>query len=428
MLNQVQEWVNGYGKGGAKILWLHGPAGAGKSAIAQTVSEICAAKGQLAGSFFFSRSAPSRNNTRHFFTTIALQFAHSIPHMRKEICKAVENDLQILHRQHRTQMKQLIVQPLLSPTSSSLRQPVPFLVIVDGLDECDRIEDQSKLLSQILKLVQTYHLPLLFLIVSRPEPHIRKFFHTTPPETSTKLSLYGDHQAQEDICVFLQSGFTKIHNSDRHADIMKHVRKPWPSYDVVHLLAERSGGYFIYASMLLKYIDEENISCLDRLQEVLNISDSGSAVFAELDELYTQILSTCPNRRLLLRMLGGVLIHTAEHRTVPESVESTQTLLGLRSGEGIVTLRGLHSVLDFLPTKVSPDTSSFAIVKPFHASFSEFLFDETRAGEYYIDQEMVHADMVWGAADLIRDYESRKSSIEHVIPRKHTLSPYSSHS
>ena len=102
LLNKVQRWID---SDQTKIGWLHGSADAGKSAIAQTVSETCLARGQLASNFLFSRSAPSRNHARWFFTTIGLQIAHSIPQTRQGICKAVEDDLQILHKQHSAQLK-----------------------------------------------------------------------------------------------------------------------------------------------------------------------------------------------------------------------------------------------------------------------------------------------------------------------------------
>ena len=187
-MNEVQRWIE---LGQTKICWIHGPAGAGKSAIAQTVSETCSERGQLSASFF-SRSAPSGSHARWFFTTIALQIVYSMPQMRQAICKAVEDDLQILHRQHSAQLQQLLILPLLSHSSSSAPSP-PFLVIVDGLDECDG--DQSKLLLHILELAETHQLPLRFLIFSRPEPKVCHFFDTVALNASTRISIYGDHRA-----------------------------------------------------------------------------------------------------------------------------------------------------------------------------------------------------------------------------------------
>ena len=319
LLNEVERWINLHQ---TKICWIHGPAGAGKSAIAQTVSETCSARRQLAASFFFSRSAPSRSHARWFFTTIALQIAHSMPQMREAICKAVEDDMQIPHKEHPAQLKQLLMLPLLSPSSSSVTNP-PFLVIVDGLDECDG--DQSRLLLYILELVEIHQFPLRFLIFSRPEPQISHFFDSIANGASTRISIYGDHRAREDVRLFLRTGFNEIHNSERHAAIMKHVSKPWPSDEIVQLLVDQSSGYFIYASTVLKYVDEIYPSCIDRLREILEISKPGSSAFAELDKLYMQILSIYLDTDLLLRVLGGFLTTVrSKSYSPPESVKSLQ--------------------------------------------------------------------------------------------------------
>ena len=44
------------------MLWLFGPAGAGKSAIAKRIAEIATEKGLLIATFFFSRTSPTRSN------------------------------------------------------------------------------------------------------------------------------------------------------------------------------------------------------------------------------------------------------------------------------------------------------------------------------------------------------------------------------
>jgi len=249
-----------------------------------------------------------------------------MPQTRPGICKAVEDDLQILHKQQSAQLKQLLIIPLSSPSSSSSAPTPPFLVVIDGLDECDG--DQSILLLHILELVETHHLPLRFLIFSRPEPQICHFFDTIAISASTRISIYGDHQAREDVRLFLRTEFNTIHNSERHAAIMKHVPKPWPSDEIVQCLADRSDGYFIYASTVLKYVGGEYSSCIDRLREILELSKPGSSAFAELDKLYMQILSIYPDTNLLLGVLGGLLtpVHSA-YIYPPESVESLQAIL-----------------------------------------------------------------------------------------------------
>ena len=396
LLEEVHQWINTGVGGVTNICWLHGPAGVGKSAMAQTISDTCAQKGQLAASFFFSRSAPGRDNSQKFFTTLALHMAISIPGIIHNITKVVENDPLIVNRRHDTQMKQLIMDPFLSLLSSGSRGActIPFIIVVDGLDECEGTHDQIKLLSHLVTLTQS--LPLRFLISSRPEPHIKDFFDKI---NHTNISLYGDHEAHEDIYLHLRESFNELHDSERHAAIMHDIPKPWPSDPEIRLLAERSDGYFIYASTVLKYVDEECFSPTKRLQEVLEIPLNGSEVFGELDKLYRQILSSCgPRTDFLLRVLDTLLFtDPGVHDAI--TAEIVEAVLNLSRGEVASTLRGLHSVLKFDKSR-----GGILFVTPFHASFLDFLSDPSRAGKYFIEphSEERHAWFVRGAADWFR--------------------------
>jgi len=218
---------------------------------------------------------------------------------------------------------------------------------------------------------------------------------------TTRLSIYGDHQARKDVCLFLRTGFNTIHNSEMH------IPRSWPSDEVVELLTDRSGGYFIYASTVLKYVDEEYSSCIDRLREILELSTPGSSAFAELDKLYMQVLSIYPDTDLLLRVLGGLLAPMPSRAVFNEWewVESLRAILDLHPGQVEHILHGLHC------PRYPCFCQQTRRVKPFHASFPQFLFDKSRAGRYYIDLENINTDIVRGAADLMRDYDKRRSSL-----------------
>ena len=55
----------------ALLLWMQGPAGAGKSAIQQTIAERAASERILAASFFFSHEDPERDNPGKLIPTLA---------------------------------------------------------------------------------------------------------------------------------------------------------------------------------------------------------------------------------------------------------------------------------------------------------------------------------------------------------------------
>ncbi|KIK06024.1 hypothetical protein K443DRAFT_307344 [Laccaria amethystina LaAM-08-1] len=57
VIAQIEQWLDGSDKRAA-ICWIRGPAGYGKSAVAQTIAERYAKEGRLLGSFFFLRDLP----------------------------------------------------------------------------------------------------------------------------------------------------------------------------------------------------------------------------------------------------------------------------------------------------------------------------------------------------------------------------------
>jgi len=94
VVNDIMNWIEDPSRT-SSILWFNGPAGAGKTAIAYTLSERCAAKQWLGGSFFFSRLAFARDDAARLFPTIAYQLAVALPDFGKIIDKVVASDLSI---------------------------------------------------------------------------------------------------------------------------------------------------------------------------------------------------------------------------------------------------------------------------------------------------------------------------------------------
>ncbi|KIK59997.1 hypothetical protein GYMLUDRAFT_147320, partial [Collybiopsis luxurians FD-317 M1] len=115
VLRDLEHWANSTADvGDAKIIWLYGPAGAGKTAIAQTFAQTCAQSGTLIGSFFFWRSDSSRNNPQRLFTTIALQMAIAIRPLRGIVDETVIDNPFAPTSSIENQCKVLIIQPWLS--------------------------------------------------------------------------------------------------------------------------------------------------------------------------------------------------------------------------------------------------------------------------------------------------------------------------
>ena len=258
------------------------------------------------------------------------------------------------------------------------------MVVLDGLDECQGHEDQCRILAQVSHIIHIHRLPLRFLIVSRPESHLYEAFEGPSLAGLTQtLSLYDDFRAYNDVFAYLRSEFSRIYESKRHKDVMEFFPRPWPSNDAIERIVRKSGGYFIYASTVIRFTDEEYFEPPERLDQVLNHSVSStvpeSTPFAELDKLYIQILSYCPTSQIpLLKRILGYAVFNSD----PRGIGHIAAFLRLSPGKVKLTLRGLRSLVSF--------EGMCEPLKLMHASFRDFLVDEARAGMYHIAPDEWH--------------------------------------
>ena len=119
VLQEIMDWIEDLDRQ-TRFLWLYGPAGAGKSAIEQTIAELCYKMKILAASFFFSRSIGDRNKKTLFITTIVGQLVVSIPQIREHVGNALFNDASLLTQSLEAQMDALVVKPLPVPQAESI--------------------------------------------------------------------------------------------------------------------------------------------------------------------------------------------------------------------------------------------------------------------------------------------------------------------
>ncbi|KAF5365167.1 hypothetical protein D9757_011766 [Collybiopsis confluens] len=393
VLHDLDSWAKGIHttEYHSRIRWLYGPAGAGKSAIAQTFAQSCAARGSLIGSYFFWRSDPTRNNPQRLITTIALQMAIAVPELHAFINAAVLKDPMAVTSSIEKQVDVLIIQPWLkfrTNQEESTSQPKhPHVLIIDGLDECSDSRNQQHILSILPKITQTSGSFIQILVCSRPEPRIKEaFLGPTMSEVCHWMPLDDTFEASKDIEHFLEDGFAYI--LTRHSFSMQHIRRPWPTRQQIDYLVRKSSGQFIYASTVLKYVDEDGDVPAERLNIVLGLSVSedveGSldVPFAELDALYHQILSTVKNRTLMLRVLAAWLAYYDGRITVGSFGDFVK-LLDIPQGILHAIFSSLHSLFE----GPSPIESGLSFC---HASFQDFLFNRNRSRHFCISLATGH--------------------------------------
>jgi hypothetical protein len=383
VLEKIMNWVKDANKV-ALFLWLYGPAGAGKSAIAQTIAELLEKAGLLAAAFFFSRNSAGRNNKTPLVATLVYQLVTSIPEIRVHVLEALE-DPALFSRSIEAQVHELIVKPLNAVANDETLAPIllsrPRLIILDGLDECGTTSAQTQILNALFTAVKDFHIPLCFLIASRPEHDIRQAFNDQNGLGSLSFSVALDdtYKPDDDIRIFLQSTFDEIKR--RHPS-KTFLPASWPSLEDIQWLVQKSSGQFIFASTVAKYVNSHRHWPPDRLKVVLGlVAPENATPFAELDALYNQILTAVFQIEKVLDILVVLILF----RQLPSRPDILDGFFSYQAGQTREILSDLHSLL-YLP----PTEDRTGEIKIFHASLSDFLFDAKRSGGFFIDLVKSH--------------------------------------
>ncbi|KAJ7614386.1 hypothetical protein FB45DRAFT_1064662 [Roridomyces roridus] len=351
------------------ILWLHGCAGIGKSAIAQQFAASCHDGGKLGGAFFFKRGSVSRGTWRNLLPTLAYQLAATFPQLGPRIQRAVETDRLVLGKAIHHQLEKLLVQPFRDVPPLASR---PILVI-DGLDECEDRGTQTALIRALIDVLHSGNAPLHILVCSRSEPHLRDIFEAPKSSDVCRgLEIRADDAALADIRRYLTEGFSRVQQIHTARGTLLDER--WPGENTIEHLIEKSSGTFIYASTVLRCIDDEYSHPAERLDAVLSLDPSS---LTPLDDLYTQILSSIPNKPTLLRVLHAVVKGNFD-------AEQIDSILRMRQGTSRAVLRGLHAVVLVHPARILGYPKSVELL---HASFGDFLVDSQRSLSFCISGE-----------------------------------------
>ncbi|KIL55406.1 hypothetical protein M378DRAFT_49492, partial [Amanita muscaria Koide BX008] len=274
VLKRLRDWADNP-KMKERICWLHGPVGAGKSAIAQTIARSYD-RPKVAASFFFFRSDVNRNDGNRLFTTLAYQLAWSMPEIRNHIVHSLSERPDLPRTDVETQFNQLLGRPF------QILKLAP-VIIIDGVDECTNENLQRRFLKIIGDAVADDPFPLRFLIVSRPELHIEQAIRRfqTP---ILRIDLAELDDANRDIGKYLVDGFSRIASEQG-------FESTWPGRKIIRNIVYKSSGNFIFASLVIRFVGDPDFFAKTQLEIVLNMKlPTTMSPFAILDQLFLEIL------------------------------------------------------------------------------------------------------------------------------------------
>jgi hypothetical protein len=381
------------------VLWMHGAAGAGKSAIMQTLVDECFAAGLILGSFFFSRFDSSRNNAEALIPTLAYQVACQFPDAIEVLERNIKNDPLIFKRSIATQAMVLLLEPLrhlvrlrIFPSQARVS---PHVFVIDALDECQDKEKQSLIIDVITDILYDQCIPVLFLISSRPDQNIRSAFSRAASlHISSSLLLRSDHETENDILQFIKESFLEIHC--RHP-FRKYLPRLWPPSNAIRRLVQRSSGNFVYASIAMKYISSPQDSPSRSLRVILGLQEPRrESPFDELDALYRHIFDSAKYVEQALAIIAHCLL-TPFHN----SAHMICFVLGLSLEDMHVFLADMRSLVTIASTSSPGHRSEVVQVK--HASLVDFLLNRSRSQSFHIDKVIFHTWRLKRYLQLISD-------------------------
>jgi hypothetical protein len=326
---------------------------------------------------FFSING--RQDGTKAITTIAYQLAVKVKPYRLFVEREVKQDPSLLRKSLSAQFRKFIVEPficqrVLDPSSL-------LLIIIDGLDECANPLTQQELLGLISDFCITYPAsPLVWMIASRPEPHITSFFSQLKLAFSYEKQEILVDEGSEDVQRYLRDKFREV----QMASITLRQLPRWPSKDDFFKVANAAGGLFVYASTVIKYIGDPSYGDpVSQLDDVLNVIDAGTNLnisgedhpMARLDALYARIMSRIPTK-VMASTRKILLLYAGMPYSTRESFHFKCNMLGMTKNTAYGATHHIHAVA-IVP---GPDEVEYKDLEFYHNSFRDYLRDFTRSG------------------------------------------------
>ncbi|KAJ7782078.1 WD40-repeat-containing domain protein [Mycena olivaceomarginata] len=326
ILEDLKSWV--VDPKGAKVYWMNACA-SGWRRTGDSAATISAHVSLL--------HAATVNN---IVPTLAYQLARYSPAFRSAVCKVLEEKPEASKLDVKWQFEMLLQEPM-QAVESEMPEKTLLKLAVD--------------------------LPIKFFVTSRPEPTIREKM-LTPGYSRSVLHL---HDIEESIV---------------EADIKMYLTEalgfmsPTPSPNDVERLAKRAGKLFIYAATTVRYIHHPRGNSSSRLQTVPGMVSGSTKQHDELNRLYTSILSAAVDKSLEEQEMNNILLtlRTVVCAKEPMTVQTLASLLSLTEGQVRFSLEPLRSILHV-------QDGIHGLVTPFHASFSDYLFDKLRSGDFHCE-------------------------------------------
>ncbi|KIO01892.1 hypothetical protein M404DRAFT_28400 [Pisolithus tinctorius Marx 270] len=367
VLTEIIDWIYDTDENVPCILWLHGQAGKGKSAIAHTIALWFKNVGGVGSCFCFSRDWQAEHLEEKIFRTIACDLAERDPAFRRALAGALATDDSLKTSSDvALQWQKLILEPLCEVSGHMVGNVV---IVVDALDESGPERSRKRLVS-VLASAQAADLPrnVRILVTSRPFPDIEHELSAARHVAAASLDNVPAMSEENDIRLYI-------------------MRRLGPLRDIgateVYRIAQKAEGLFEWARLACEIVNPsrtvKNGSVKERFDNIMLLPSGGL-----LDAMYQAILKNAiPHDETALTQFRSVMqqiILTLE----PLHMDA---LCKMRSHFSANEDRhDMVAILESMSLLLSGVTDRSSPVRPLHASFYDFLIDPARSQTYFVGE------------------------------------------
>ena len=374
MLKEIVDWINDADANTPRIFWLHGQAGRGKSAIAHTIALWFKNVGGLGSCFCFARDRQTERREEKMLPTIARDLADRDPAFRRALADAITKDHSLKHTSDVIQQwEKLLLEPL-SKVSAGLVGNI--VLVIDALDESGPNSSREHILS-VLKSTEAASLPSHFriLLTSRPLTDIILAVGGAQHVKAVSLDNISAVFAERDIRMYVSS---KLQGLDGIS-----------GREIEHITI-KADGLFEWARLACEFIkpDIAGETAEERFDLIARASGEGETL---LDGMYSAILESAVGRRPIalarFRSLMRQIIDTLE--PLPMNALHVMRMFFPHKDDRF----HIAVILEYMGPLLSGVTDKTTPVRPLHASFYDFLTEQSRSGDYFVGEFDMQANL-----------------------------------
>jgi len=399
LLKEISDWINNVEKDTPRIFWLRGPAGTGKSSIAHTIAHQFQQLERLGSCFCFDRTRIAERRHEKIFSTIAKDLANLDMLLRRQLSSVVRNNDALKNTTDILQQwEELIAKPARALSEATMG---PIVIIIDSLDESGD-EDSRRVLLRILgndniteSCITDLPPNVRILLTSRYLPDIKKAFDG------------GTHIREKSM--------DSIPQDSTERDILRYVSRELSQVDfkissqeVFTSLARSSGQIFEWARLACAYIrgdDPAGIGLKPQVRFNATISLGKIDQVPLLDKMYKLTLETIYPRDQPANQRDPGL---GRFKSVMAQILGTMEPLSVNSlgsmrfyFEDRVEI-DIREIIAPIAPLLRGTTDHSVPIRPYHASFYDYLTDCDRSGEFFIEVYPIHNNLAFASLRIMR--------------------------